>query len=71
MYERMRQRYASTKIQKVWRMCIARRAYKRQCLSALHIQAGMRHMTARNVFHFRKQTKAAIVIQVSFIIMID
>ncbi|KAG7030324.1 Myosin-11 [Cucurbita argyrosperma subsp. argyrosperma] len=41
----------------------ARTAYKRLQSSVLVVQTGLRAMAARNEFRFRKQTKAAIIIQ--------
>lgn len=38
---------------------------KRQ--SAITLQTGLRAMTAHNEFRFRKQTKAAIIIQVDIV----
>ena len=45
-------------------MHVARKAYKELYFSAVSIQTGMRGMVARNLLRFRRQTRAAIVIQV-------
>ena len=63
-YEGMRQEASSVKIQKNFRMHIARKAYKELYASAISIQTGMRGMVARSELRFRRETKAAIVIQV-------
>lgn len=63
-YECMRREAASVKIQKYYRMCIARKAYQKLHSSAVLIQTCMRGMEARNELNFRKQTRAAIIIQV-------
>jgi myosin-5 len=64
LYEGLRQEAAALKIQKNFRRHTARKAYLTLCLSAISLQTGLRAMTARNEFRFRKQTKAAIIIQV-------
>lgn len=46
-------------------MHLARKAYKELCSSAVSIQTGMRGMAARNELRFRRETRAAIVIQVN------
>ena len=63
-YEKMRKEAACQMIQKDLRMYLARKAYNRLCSSAVSIQTGMRAMGACNELRFRKQTKAAIIIQV-------
>jgi hypothetical protein len=45
-------------------MHIARKAYNELYSSAISIQTGMRGMAARCSLRFRKQTSAAIIIQV-------
>lgn len=50
-------------------MQVARKAYKELYFSAVSVQAGMRGMAARNVLRFKRQTKAAIVIQVRQVFM--
>lgn len=64
VYEGRRKESASLRIQRDWRMHVARAAYKKLHFSAISIQTGMRGMAARNELRFRRQTKAAIVIQV-------
>lgn len=70
VYEGLRQEASSLIIQRFFRMHIARKTYKELYSSALSIQTGMRGMAARCELHFRKQTSAAIVIQVEIIIKI-
>lgn len=64
VYEGLRREASSLMIQRNVRMHTARKAYKELCSSAISIQTGMRGMTARRELRFRKQTSAAIVIQV-------
>lgn len=64
VYEAMRREASCLRIQKVLRMYLARKGYKEMYSSAISIQAGMRGMVARDELRFRRQTKAAIVIQV-------
>lgn len=65
VYESMRREASCLRIQRVLRMYIARKAYRDICASALAIQIGMRGMAARNELRFRRQTQAAIIIQVN------
>jgi len=51
-------------IQKDLRRYVARKSYLELYSSASTIQRGMRGMAARSELRFRRQTKAAIVIQV-------
>lgn len=60
----MRREASSLRIQRELRMHFARKAYKEICFSAVSIQTGLRGMAARNELRFRRQTKAAIIIQV-------
>lgn len=64
VYEGLRQDASSLIIQRFFRMHIARKEYKEFYSSAISIQTGMRGMAARCELRFRKQTSAAIVIQV-------
>lgn len=64
VYESMRREAACLRIQRDLRMYFARQAYKEFCSSAVSIQTGMRGMVARNELRFRRQTRAAIIIQV-------
>lgn len=64
VYEGMRREASSLIIQRDWRMCIARKAYRELRCSAVSIQTGLRGMAARNELRFRRQTRAAIIIQV-------
>lgn len=63
-YECMRREAASVKIQRHYRMYLSRNAYQKLYSSAVLIQTCMRGMAARNDLKFRKQTRAAIIIQV-------
>lgn len=64
LYEQLRRQAAALKIQKNFRCYIDRESYTTLRHSAITLQTGMRVMTARNEFRYRKQTKAAIKIQV-------
>ena len=70
VYEGLRREASSLMIQRYFRMHVARKAYKELCSSAVSIQTGMRGMAARTELRFRKQTRAAIVIQVEKILNI-
>lgn len=65
VYENMRREASCLRIQRDYRMHLARKVYNELCSSAVSIQTGMRGMTARNELRFRRQTKAAIIIQVN------
>jgi len=64
VYEGLRREASSLMIQTFFRMHVARKAYKESYSSAVSLQTGMRGMAARSELRFRKQTRAAIVIQV-------
>jgi myosin-5 len=64
IYNNMRREAAAVRIQKHVRRYQAQKSYTQLRLSAGVIQAGLRAMDARNEFRFRRQTKAAIIIQV-------
>lgn len=66
----MKKEAAAVKIQKHIRRYDARTAYKRLHVSTLVLQTGLRTMAARKEFRFRKQTKAAIIIQVISLAML-
>ena len=66
VYEGMRREAASLRIQTALRMHLAQKAYQESCCAAVSIQTGMRGMAARSEIRFRRQTKAAIIIQVLF-----
>jgi len=70
VYEGLRKEASSLIIQRCFRMHIARKAYKELYGSAISIQTGMRGMAARCELRFRKQTSAAIIIQVENILKI-
>ncbi|GFY98486.1 myosin family protein with Dil [Actinidia rufa] len=63
LYEQLRQEAAALKIQKYFLRYVARKSYSTARSSAITLQTGLRAMTARNEYRFRKQTKAAITIQ--------
>ncbi|CAK7356900.1 unnamed protein product [Dovyalis caffra] len=65
LYEQLRREAAALKIEKNFRLFIARKSYLRVKSSAITLQTGLRAMTARKEFRFRKQTKAATIIQTS------
>jgi myosin-5 len=64
VYEGMRREAAALKIQRDLRRFLARKAYTELYSAAVSVQAGMRGMVARKELCFRRQTKAAIIIQV-------
>ena len=64
VYEGMRRETSCLMIQRALRMYLARKAYTELYSSVVSIQRGMRGMAARTELHFRRQTKAAIIIQV-------
>lgn len=68
VYTGMQREAASLKIQRCFRMHFARKAYKELHTSAVSIQTGMRGMAARCELRFKRQTRAAIVIQVENIL---
>lgn len=60
----MRQEGAAIKIQKNLRRHLARKVYTKLMSCALVLQTGLRAMAAHDEFRYRKETKAAIIIQV-------
>jgi myosin-5 len=64
VYEGMRREASCLMIQRALRMYLARKAYGELYSSAISIQRGMRGMAARTELHFRRHTRAAIIIQV-------
>ena len=64
LYEEMRRQAASVKIEKSFRRHVARESYLRTRHSTITVQTALRGMVARNEFRFRKQMKAATIIQV-------
>lgn len=60
----MRRQAAAVKIEKSFRRHVARESYLRIRHSAIAVQTALRGMVARNEFRFRKQMKAATIIQV-------
>ena len=65
-YEDLRREAASLTIQAYYRMHFARKNYRNLCSASTTIQSGLRGMAARNELHFRRQTKAVVIIQVYF-----
>lgn len=64
IYAQIKRQAAAVKIQKNTRGHHARKAYKKLKVSVLMVQTVLRAMDARKRFRFRKQTEAAIIIQV-------
>lgn len=64
LYECMRREAAAVKIQKNMRRHRARESYLQLQAAAITLQTGLRAMSARKEFRFRKETKAAVYIQV-------
>lgn len=60
----MKREAAAVKIQKNTRKYQARSTYNRLHISVLVLQTGLRAMAARKEFRFKRQTKAATIIQV-------
>jgi myosin-5 len=66
LFDQMRRVAAAIKVQKNQRMHQARRSYKHLNASVLVVQTALRAMAARNTFRYKKQSKAAVKIQVVF-----
>lgn len=66
LYENMRRNDAAIKIQKYQRRHITLKLYNTYRSYAIVLEAGLRGMVARKEFRFRKESKAATSIQVSF-----
>lgn len=64
LYETMKIDAATLRIQTNWRGQWARIAFIRVKFAVINLQTGLRAMAARKEFKYRKQTKAAIIIQV-------
>ena len=64
LYECMRREAAAVKIQKNVRRHKASESYLLLQAAAVTLQTGLRAMSARKEFRFRKETKAAVHIQV-------
>lgn len=60
----MKRESAAVKIQKNMRKYQARSTYNKLHISVLVLQTGLRAMAARKEFRFKRQTKAATIIQV-------
>uniref|UniRef100_A0A803M7T1 Myosin XI n=1 Tax=Chenopodium quinoa TaxID=63459 RepID=A0A803M7T1_CHEQI len=65
LFENLRREAASIKLQKNLRRHLSRKSYTRVQFSALTLQTGSRILAARNEFRFRKQAKAAKIMQAS------
>lgn len=61
---------AALRFQKNFRRYIARKSFVTNRSAAIVLQTGFKGMIARNEFRLRRQTKAAIVIQVCHIFLI-
>ena len=66
LYGCMRWEAAAVKIQKNMRRHKARESYLQLQAAAITLQTGLRAMSARKEFRFRKETKAAVHIQVRY-----
>lgn len=64
LYEQLRREAAALKIQKNFRSHVSKTSYVAVQKAAVTLQAGLRAMKARDEFRYRKQSKAAIAIQV-------
>jgi len=64
LYEHMKMEAAAIQIQKYLRGYQARKIYVKLRFPAILVQTGFRAMAARNEYRFRRQSKAAIIIQV-------
>lgn len=67
IYVQLKRQAAAINIQKNSRRHHARKAYKKLQVSVLMVQTVLRAMDARKRFRFRKQTEAAIMIQVEIL----
>ena len=63
-YENLRREAASLKMQTRYRMHYARKNYVEICSAATNIQSGLCGMGARIKLRLKRQTKAAVIIQV-------
>lgn len=64
LYEQLRREAAALRIQKNFRSHVSRTSYVAVQKAAVTLQAGLRAMKARDEFRYRRQSKAAIAIQV-------
>lgn len=67
LFDHMKKEAAAVKIQKHVRRYHARKKFRSLHMSVLVLQTGLRAMAAHKAFRFRKQTKAAIIIQVKVV----
>ncbi|KAE8667135.1 Myosin-12 [Hibiscus syriacus] len=63
IYDELRRESGALNVQKNFRRHIDRKSFLTMRKSAITLQTGLRSMIARNEFRFRKQTKAATIIQ--------
>lgn len=70
VYERLKRETAAVKIQSNTRKHQAEKAYKALQVAVLVVQTGLRNMEARERFGFRRQTKAATIIQVYLFVIL-
>lgn len=70
-FEELRRITAAIKMEKNLRKYRASKAYSRLRMSALKVQTVIRALKARKEFKLKKQTKAAIKVQVNVIMMIN
>lgn len=70
LYENIRRNAASLRIQKNFRKYIARKAYKGLLSASVTIQTGIRCTAARKELQFRREAKAAVVIQVNELVLV-
>lgn len=63
-YENRKREVACLRLQKDGRMFLKRKTYKLLFSSSIKIQGGMRGMTARNEFRYKKRETAAVILQV-------
>ena len=68
-YMEMKRESAAIQIQRHVRCWQARKLYKKARAAAIVIQACLRGMSARKEFTFRRQTRAAVKIQVLMIVI--
>lgn len=67
-YEDLRRKAATLTIQTFYRMHFARKNYRDLCSASTTVQSGLRGMAARKELQYRQQTKAAVIIQVHFLV---
>ncbi|EXC31921.1 Myosin-J heavy chain [Morus notabilis] len=63
LYNKRKREAAAVKIQKNLRRCVARKDFHRIKSSAIVLQTGLRAMVSRDDFRYRRQSKAAVILQ--------